>query len=270
MSNSLLVTRNFQLCYSLMKQDTSLLQSVDRALSILEFLVKGPSSVTEIGDALGIHKSTAFRMLATLEQKGFVTQEQERGKYRLGRTLVYLAEAVNIDTDLLHASRPVCKWLSEVTQETVNVAVLEKNEVVNIDQVIGSSGVVSYNWVGKRNPLSCTSTGKVLLAFAESQKVSLEKCTEYSIDDLYFFHKQLEDIRQKGYGFTLEELEPGLNAVAAPIFSMTGGVVASLSVSGPSYRVTKERVPELGEITKKAGLEISQRLGYKGLETDRL
>jgi DNA-binding IclR family transcriptional regulator len=219
-------------------------------------------SVTEIGDALDIHKSTAFRMLATLEQKGFVTQEEERGKYRLGRMLVYLAEAVNIDTDLLHASRPVCKWLSEVTQETVNVAVLEKHEVVNIDQVIGSSGVVSNNWVGKRNPLSCTSTGKVLVAFALRKSVSLDKCTEHSIDDLYAFHKQLEDIRQKGYGFTLEELELGLNAVAAPIYSMAGTAIAALSVSGPSYRVTKERIPELGELTKQAGLEISQKLGY--------
>lgn len=245
-----------------MKQDTSLLQSVDRALSILEFLVRGPSSVTEIGDALGIHKSTAFRMLATLEKKGFVTQEQERGKYRLGRALVYLAESVSVDADLLQAARPVCKWLSEIIQETVNVAVLEKQEVVNIDQVIGTSGVVSYNWVGKRNPLSCTSTGKVLLAFAERQKVSLEKCTQHSIDDLPFFHRQLEEIRQKGYGFTLEELEPGLNAVAAPIYSMAGTAIAALSVSGPSYRVTKERIPELGELTKQAGLEISQKLGY--------
>lgn len=248
-----------------MKPESSLLQSVDRALSILEFLAKGPSSVTEIGDALGIHKSTAFRMLATLEQKGFVTQEAERGKYRLGRTLVYLAEAVNVDSDLLQASRPVCKWLSEVTQETVNIAVLEKQEVVNIDQVIGSSGVVSMNWVGMRNPLSCTSTGKVLLAFSEPQQVSLLPCTQYSIRDLNIFKKQLEDIRQHGYGFSLEELELGLNAVAAPIFSSQGKSIASICISGPSYRVTQERIPELGELTKQAGLEISQRLGYKSL-----
>lgn len=251
-----------------MTQDRSLLQSVDRALAILELLTKGPSSVTEIGEALGIHKSTAFRILATLEQKGFVTQEQARGKYRLGRTLVYLAGAVSIDTDLLQVSRPVCERLSEVTQETVNIAVLEKHEVVNIDQVIGASGVVSYNWVGKRNPISCTSTGKVLLAYLPQQEQKrflkkLEPCTERSIQDMNLLAKQLSQILDQGYGYTLEELEPGLNAVAAPVFSMTGIVIAALSVSGPSYRVTKERIPELGELAKQAALEISLRLGYK-------
>ena len=190
------------------KSEGPSLQSVDRALTILELLSKGPSSVTEIGDALGIHKSTAFRILATLEQKGFVTQEHERGKYRLGRMLVYLAAAVSVDADLLQVAKPICERLSEVTQETVNLAVLEKQEVVNIDQVIGASGVVSYNWVGKRNPISCTSTGKVLLAYLPQQEQKrflkrLQPCTERSIQDMNVLDKQLSEIRQKGYGYTL-------------------------------------------------------------------
>ena len=118
-----------------------------------------------------------------------MTQEHERGKYGFGRMLVYLAEAVSVDADLLQVSRPICERLSEVTQETVNLAVLEKQEVVNIDQVIGASGVVSYNWVGKRNPISCTSTGKVLLAYLPQQEQKrflkrLEPCTERSIQDM--------------------------------------------------------------------------------------
>jgi IclR family transcriptional regulator, acetate operon repressor len=250
------------------KQDSSVLQSVDRALLILEQLSKGPSSVTELGDALGLHKSTAFRLLATLEQRGFVTQEADRGKYRLGRMLVHLAAAVRLDLDLIQLARPICERLSLTTQETVNIAVLEKHEVVNIDQVIGSSGVVSINWVGRRNPVVCTSTGKVLLAFlpeVERQRITkkLEPCTEHSIQDLNVLSQQLQDIRQTGYGYTLEELELGLNAVAAPIWSFKGEAIASLCVSGPSYRVSKERIAELGELTKQAGLEVSERLGYK-------
>ena len=124
-------------------------------------------------------------------------------------------------------ARPICERLSEVTQETVNLAVLEKQEVVNIDQVIGASGVVSYNWVGKRNPISCTSTGKVLLAYLPQQErkrflKKFEPCTDHSIQDMNVLVSQLEEIRHKGYGYTLEELELGLNAVAAPIHSMTG------------------------------------------------
>jgi IclR family transcriptional regulator, acetate operon repressor len=246
-------------------KDKAAIQSVDRSLAILEYLAKGASSVSEVAKALHIHKSTAFRLLATLETRGFVLQEAERGKYRLGMTLVHLAASVTADLDLVRLARPICETLSETTQETVNIAVLEQNEVINLDQVIGSSLVVSMNWVGKRNPLSCTSTGKVLLAFSAKAKerLKLEPCTKHSVTDAKRLEQQLEDIRKEGYGYTLEELELGLSAVAAPIWSAKHEVVAAVCISGPSYRLSKERLPELGELTKQAGLEISKRLGFK-------
>ncbi len=240
------------------------IQSVDRSLAILEHLAKGAASVTELADILSIHKSTAFRLLATLEQHGFVSQETERGKYRLGMTLVHLAATVTADLDLVRIARPICERLSESVQETVNLAILEKNEVINIDQVIGSSAVVSMNWIGKRNPLSCTSTGKVLLAFLPDAKQflkRLEPCTPHSVINAEVLEAQLEDIRERGYGFTVEELELGLNAVAAPIWSFKNEVVAAVCISGPSYRLSTARIPELGELTKQAGLDISKKLG---------
>jgi IclR family transcriptional regulator, acetate operon repressor len=248
------------------KRTTQSIQSVDRSLAILEYLTKGSASVTEVAESLAIHKSTAFRLLATLEQHGFVSQEAERGKYRLGMTLVHLAASVTADLDLVRLARPICEKLSESVEETVNLAVLEKHEVINIDQVIGSSAIVSMNWVGKRNPLSCTSTGKVLLAFLPNAKdyvKKLEPCTKHSITKASVLEKQLDDIRERGYGFTTEELELGLSAVAAPIWSSKGEVIASVCISGPSYRVTQERIPALGKLTKQSGLEISEKLGYK-------
>jgi IclR family transcriptional regulator, acetate operon repressor len=248
------------------KQDGPAIQSVDRSLAILEHLSQGSQSVTELARALAIHKSTAFRLLATLEARGFVTQEGERGKYRLGMTLVRLAASVTADLDLVRLARPICELLSETAQETVNLAVLEGNEVINLDQVIGSSAVVSVNWVGKRSPLGCTSTGKVLLAFLPDTKKylkNLEPCTEHSITQAETLEQQLEDIRHYGYGFTIEELELGLSAVASPIWSAKNEVNAAVCISGPSYRITEERIPELGELTKKAGLEISEKLGFK-------
>jgi IclR family transcriptional regulator, acetate operon repressor len=247
-------------------KDSSHIQSVDRALAILKHLARGAASVGEVAKALKIHKSTAFRLLATLEQHGFVSQEVERGKYRLGMTLVHLAATVTADLDLVRIARPICERLSESVQETVNIAVLEKTEVINIDQVIGSSAVVSMNWVGKRNPLSCTSTGKVLLAFAPNTTEllkRLEPCTKHSITNINVLEKQLVDIRKLGYGFTVEELELGLNAVAAPIWSFKGEVIAAVCISGPSYRLSQDRIPELGELTKQAGLEISEKLGFE-------
>lgn len=251
---------------TIVKQDKAAIQSVDRSLAILEHLSGGASSVSEVAEALGIHKSTAFRLLATLETRGFVTQEAERGKYRLGMTLVHLAATVTADLDLGRLARPICKALSETAQETVNLAVLEQNQVINIDQVIGSSGVVSVNWTGRRNPIHCTSTGKVLLAYLPDTKKyleNLEPCTKYSVTDAKKLEEQLGDIHTHGYGFTIEELELGLSAVAAPIWSAKNDVIAAVCISGPSYRITKERITELGELTKKAGLEISEKLGFK-------
>jgi IclR family transcriptional regulator, acetate operon repressor len=242
------------------------IQSVDRSLAILEHLSGGPQSVSEVAEALGIHKSTAFRLLATLETRGFVTQEAERGKYRLGMTLIHLAASITADLDLVRLARPICEALSETAQETVNLAVLDNNEVINLDQVIGSSAIVSMNWRGKRNPLSCTSTGKVLLAFLPEAKKYLKKlepCTQHSITSAEEIAEQLEDIRTHGYGFTIEELELGLSAVAAPIWSAKNEVIASVCISGPSYRITREQIPKLGELTKKAGLEISEKLGWQ-------
>lgn len=244
---------------------TNQIQSVDRALAILGQLAKGAASVSEVAQAQGIHKSTAFRLLATLEQHGFVSQEAERGKYRLGMTLVSLASRVTGHLELIGLARPICEELGERVQETVNLAVLENSEVVNIDQVLGSSAVVSVNWLGKRNPLHCTSTGKVLLAFnqqARNDLKRLEPCTVNSVTSLDVLNEQLGMIRKAGYSFTVEELEPGLNAVAAPIWSFTGDVTAALCISGPSYRLGPERLPELGELTKASALAISAKLGY--------
>ena len=250
--------------------DKASVQSVDRALAVLEYLGRfGNASVTELAGALEIHKSTASRILATLEARRFVEQESSRGKYRLGFAIVHLAGAVTEDLELVRLARPICKRLSEETQESVNISVLEQGGVMNIDQVIGSASVVSHNWVGQRNALNCTSTGKVLLAFMpdteleRSLKLPFKRCTEHSVLDANELKQHLYEVRQIGYAYTTEELELGLNAIAAPIYSLTGKVIAALSLSGPSYRLKRENIPNLGEATKQAALDISKRLGYR-------
>ena len=243
-------------------------QSVDRALTILSYLAdNGSSGVTEVAKALEIHKSTASRLLATLAAHGFV--EQEGRKYRLGIGIVRLAGTVTADLELIRLARPVCKRLSETVQETVNLSILDGDEVINIDQVIGTASVVSVNWVGRRSPLNCTSTGKVLLAFASPDerhrlfRKPLKRCTQHSVLKFEVLEKQLSDVRNLGYSYTSEELELGMNAVAAPIFSFEGEVTAALSISGPSYRMTDTRIPGLGDAAKQAANEISVGLGFQ-------
>ena len=245
-------------------------QSVDRALSILEVLAeRGWLSVNDIAEHLEIHKSTASRLLSTLAQRGFAEQETARGRYRLGFGVVHLASAVMGELDLARLAQPICERLSQQTQETVNVAVLEGSEVVNIAQVIGSSSVVSVNWLGRRNPLHCTSTGKVLLASLPDPEQTrllagtLERLTDHTVTDPARLQKQLHKVREVGYAVTEEELELGLNAVAAPVRSFGGHVVAALSVAGPSYRLTQAHLSEIVARTQDAARQLSEQLGQE-------
>ena len=142
-------------------------QSVDRALTVLEILAReGDAGVTEVGFELGVHKSTAFRLLGALESRGFVEQAQERGTYRLGFAVVRLAGAAVARLDLVQESLRACEALAAAVGETVNVAVLDQGWAINVSQVRGAASVASVNWIGQRTPLHATSSGKVLLALS--------------------------------------------------------------------------------------------------------
>jgi DNA-binding IclR family transcriptional regulator len=249
----------------------ALVQSVDRALSILEILARRrDAGVTDIGKELGVHKSTAFRLLAVLENRGFVEQAEERGTYRLGFGVVRLAGAITAQLDLTRQSRPSCERLAADLDETVNIAVLDGNRAVNISQVRGGASVASYNWVGQQTPLHATSSGKVLLAFAPpGVRASvladpLEKFTDATIADGAALKAELDRIRDAGWGCTTEEYEVGLNAVAAPVRGADGSVVAALSISGPAYRLAPDSFPDVAERVVAAAGDVSTRMGFFG------
>jgi len=244
-------------------------QSLDRALEILRLLGSEPEMrVTDLARRLEVHKSTVFRLLATLQEHGLVEQNPTTEKYRLGYGLVRLAGAVVAELDLARASRSVLEELATRTGETVNLAILQGEQVVNIDQIAAPNLVVNVNWVGKQTPLHATSNGKVLLAYLSEDERrrlldrSLPRLTPRTITDPRILEKQLHRVLTDGYAFTLEELELGLNAVAAPVYAADGRVQAAVSVAGPSYRVTPQRLSDLGEMTKDAAAAISRRMGY--------
>ncbi|MBF9066663.1 IclR family transcriptional regulator [Streptacidiphilus fuscans] len=244
-------------------------QSVDRAVTILELLARrGEAGVTEIAVELGVHKSTAFRLVAALELRGLVEQPGERGKYRLGLGLVRLAGAATVRLDLSQQSRPVCERLALEVAETINVAILDGDAAVNIDQVLGPSALTTHNWVGQRTPLHATSSGKVLLAHlpgtALEQRLTLElpRFTPRTVTDPAQLRGQLDAARVDGFACTVEELEPGLNAVAAPVYAHNGQVVAAVSASGPSFRLSETRLADVAVAVRAAAEEISARLGH--------
>jgi len=246
-------------------------QSVDRALYVLELLARrGEAGVTELASDIGVHKSTVSRLLAALEDRELVEQAFERGKYRLGFGILRLANAVSGRLDVTRQGREVCERLALEVGETVNIAVLRSEYAVNVDQARGPSAVSTHNWVGELTPLHATSSGKVLLAFmsADARRdllavAGLRRFTEHTITSVERLEAQLQDVSRNGYVVSLGELEQGLNAVAAPIRDHLGGVIAALSVSGPAYRLTVERVQEIAPMVVSAADDVSRRMGYR-------
>jgi IclR family acetate operon transcriptional repressor len=244
------------------------LQSVRRAISALEHISDaGELGVSELGRRLGVHKATASRLVATLAERGLLERDPATEKYRLGFGLVRLAGAAMAELEIVRVSRPLLEELADRTRETVNLGVLSGESVVYVDQVTGSRSVVSVSWVGRRTPLHCTSNGKVLLAWMEPARrrqhlVRLEPFTERTITDPAELEEQLEQVRRRGYAQTLEELEEGLNAVAAPVRQADGTVVAALSVSGPAFRLRPIDLPRVARHAMEIADAISRRLGY--------
>jgi DNA-binding IclR family transcriptional regulator len=243
-------------------------QSVDRALTILEVLARlGEAGVTEIAGELGVHKSTAFRLVATLEAHRVVEQTEDRGKYRLGVGVLRLAGATTARLDVVQEARSVCRQLALDTGETVNVAVLSESSALYLDQVAGSSALQPHNWVGQHIPLHATSNGKVLLSGLDQPALDtllgkLSAFTPLTITKRSRLRQELERVREQGYAVAVDELEVGLTAAAAPIRNAHGDVVASMSVSGPTFRLTDDRIDEVVARLVEAALEVSHRLGW--------
>ncbi|MBJ7291368.1 IclR family transcriptional regulator [Williamsia sp.] len=250
---------------------TASIQSVDRALEVLEILARhGEGGVSDIADTLGVHKSTISRLVSVLERRGFVEQVADRGKYRLGFTIVRLAGATMATRDLARESRDICQPLADEVGETVNLAVLDNGRAVNVTEASGSAGIGLRTWVGQSCPAHATSSGKVLLAGLPKDDlepyvaVPLERFTDDTITEPDLVRAELDDIRGRGWALARQELEEGLNAIAAPVRDQTGEVIAALSVSGPTFRLDDDRMGELvGRVTDAAD-RISMRLGHSG------
>jgi DNA-binding IclR family transcriptional regulator len=244
-------------------------QSVDRALLVLEIVAKlGQAGVTEIATELGVHKSTVSRLIAVLESRGYVEQVSGRGKYRLGFSIARLARASSGSLDLVKLSQDICDGLAAEVGETANLAILDGDRIINIVEAIGPAEISLRTWVGQSCPVHATSSGKVLLAGLDGADVRarlssvLESFTENTVVKIADLQGELADVRERGWASVSEELEVGLNAVAAPVYDANSQVIAALSVSGPSYRLDRDRYEEVAKLTIIAADTVSRRLGW--------
>ncbi len=251
------------------ERDPGTVQSLDRAITILESLARsGSSTVSEVAGELGVHRSTAFRLITTMEGRGLVEVTDDRSGYRLGIGLVRLAGTTTARLDVVQEARPFCKALATETGHMINVAVLRDGGALYLDQVTGDAALQPHNWVGRRIPLHATSNGKVLLSRLDRREVNallpeLEKYTEHTVTRRSTLHRELAEVRERGYAVAVDELEEGLAAFGAPIWDAHGDVIAALSVSGSTYRLTTEREQTVA-LLRQAAREVSLQMGWDG------
>jgi DNA-binding IclR family transcriptional regulator len=229
-------------------------QSAERVLALLKSFddSRVELGVAELARALGVHKSTASRLAAALERAGFLTRSGRR--YRLGVEVIRLGALALRSFDLVATMQPAMEKLSQRTGETVNLAVPDGRDVLNVAEV-PSTYILSASggWIGRRTRPHAVANGKVLLAYgALPPPVSLERFTPQTVTSPDALAAQLEDVRRAGYATAVAELEAGLVAVAAPVFDPAGTCVAALSISGPQYRMAPETLAELGRLCASA------------------
>lgn len=252
-------------------------QSVDRAISVLEILAReGEAGVSDVASEIGVHKSTAFRLLAALEERDLVEQSAERGKYRLAFGILRLASAIPARIDMVRQAQPIVEGLAAQLDETINVAIVREHYAVNVQQARSSAAVASQNWVGQLTPLHATSSGKILLAYmGDEQRESileaagLPSLTPRTVTSRRVLLDELAEVRKTGFATAFEELEAGLNAAAVPIRDHTGEVVGALSASGPAFRFDADWIKGAEADLRLAGTRISHRLGWLEQATRR-
>ncbi|HBY57137.1 MAG TPA: hypothetical protein DEG96_04665 [Candidatus Atribacteria bacterium] len=240
------------------------IKSIDKALDLLEFLSvnEQETGITEISKKLHMGLSTVHRIITTLKSRGYVIQNQQTTKYRLGIKLFALGCAVQSTKRLVEITKPYLRQLSQVTNETANLAILEGKEVIYLDTIESPEILRTEIMAGTRTPAHCTALGKVLLAFiSDGEFESLYKndepltsLTSNSIASLEELKKHLKKVKEQGYALDREEYKIGINCIGVPIFGRNEAI-AAISITGPASRFTLDKMEkvkdELITISKK-------------------
>lgn len=242
---------------------------LEHALDILEFLVAQPSprGLTELAECVGGPKATMHRLLATLQQRGYVTQDKATGRYAAGLRCFELGSQWTASLDLRRVAAPHLAELNEATLETVHLAVYDGGEVVYVEKLDSPLPVVAVSGLGRRSPATCVATGRALLAFQDPEEIDrvlsgpLPAYTALTVTDPDELRALLAQVRQNGYGVNHGSYRPGVGGVAAPIRDYRGQVVASAGLCLPEDRFGPDRFPELLAAAVSAAVAISGALG---------
>lgn len=252
-------------------QRDNMVKSVSRALDIIMLVSKkkGGLGVTEIANQIDINKSSVFRILSTLVQYGYVEQDKDTARYKLGYTFLEISSRLLESMDLREEARPFLQELERETNEVIHLVVYDQGEVVYIEKLEGNEILRMHSKVGKRAPMHCTSVGKAILSHLPTavvldilEKKGMPIHTDKTITNQELLLQELIHVRKQGYALDLEENEYGITCIAVPIFDHLGKVIAAVSISGPRIRMTDVRLEQLQPRIINIGNQISVRLGF--------
>jgi DNA-binding IclR family transcriptional regulator len=247
---------------------TESIRAVERALDVLVcFSRETPElTMTQIAEQVGIHKSTVHRLLATLEKKRFVQRDPVTGIYSLGIRLLQMAYLTLERNDLRQLATPFLRHLCDQFQENVDLSVLDDTEVVYLNMIESPQRVKLAAAVGQRLPALATASGKAILAFMPDETVRhmLERgITQYTLHTLRSpeaFFENMQQVRKWGFALSEQEFEDGINAVGAPILDPSSQPIAAVAIAGPAYRLTRERMIEIGPVVLATARDIAREV----------
>jgi DNA-binding IclR family transcriptional regulator len=247
-------------------------QVLDRTVRILQVLADARSSLgpAEIAQQLSLHKSTIHRLLASLERHRYIRKQPASGKYGLGLKLFELGSRAVAGLDLRESAQPILEHLMAETGETAHLCVMDGGQMLSLAFAESRRTVRTPATVGRRSPLHCTAVGKAILAFLPERALLAvlrehppRRYTSRTLSTRAALATELARIRTRGYAIDDEELEEGLRCVGAPVRNYTGAVVASLSIAGPAFRLSRPRLPVLADAVVDAAERLSVDLGHE-------
>jgi IclR family transcriptional regulator, KDG regulon repressor len=222
--------------------------------------------MTQISERVGMHKSTVHRLLATLERRRFVERDTATGMYRPGIHFLQLAYLAQENNNIRQVALPYMQRLCALFLENVNLAELDGADVIYVEVVEGSQRIKLAASLGQRLPVFCTASGRSIAAYLPQEFVEkilnagIEAHTKCTITTREGILENLRQAKEAGFARDEGEMEEGINAVAAPLLDKNGHPIASISVAGPAYRLTSERMREIGPVVRKTADEISSEI----------
>jgi DNA-binding IclR family transcriptional regulator len=245
-------------------------RAVERALQILSsFDDQHPErGLSDIAQEVNLHKATTHRIVTTLVNYGFLERAADGQKYRLGLQLTDLGLKAIHRMDLRREALPYMMQLTQKVEEACDLSIFDRGDVFYIEFVPGPHALTVAAAVGQRLPAYCTASGKLFLANLPPSELDailgrpMVAYTDNTITSSEKLRQQLDETRKRGYGVDDEELEAGIRAVSAAIRNQQGGIVASVSIPGPTSRMTAKRIPQIAEALQEAARSISRRMGW--------